>query len=447
MKEKVKKAKEKISKHNIKDFLCSLGKKIKPVVLMVLKILARIPYLCVAVIPFLNRFFPSDVVLWFWVPALVISLIIDLLLHRKHSKNPPKKKNWEESLDVFKGSTIIAFVVFLSAIIINYFDTAYNWWIAAAIIFFVAVPLSINGMFDFAKRIKQEKQGSSANFTKAKIQYILFYWLADVFYISVCTNWDIGKFVFGGIALLILLYSVASSFLSQKIKYKWMLIHDFVITIALTVYLIYIIPNASMQNVVLVLVSAIYGGFIALVGVAWTIKDGQQREAESKRLEKIPYLQVEIDKWITSERGELNVPGIWLNITSSNNENSISSGASIKITNIGLGMANNLQCRSDSATGSFKHSLPTALLRCDTSCSENMLFNAARPDNTSVNDSRLIFLFDDLLGNHYEQSLQITFEINVGYIKVISYKMDAPVFLGRENYSQSDSRSMAKEVK
>ena len=198
---------------------------------------------------------------------------------------------------------------------------------------------------------------------------------------------------------------------------------------------------------VLVLVSAIYGGFIALVGVAWTIKDGQQREAESKRLEKIPYFQVEIDKWITSERGELNVPGIWLNITPSNNENSISSGASIKITNIGLGMANNLQCRSDSATGSFKHSLPTALLRCDASCSENMLFNAARPDNTSVNDSRLIFLFDDLLGNHYEQSLQITFEINVGYIKVISYKMDAPVFIGRENYSQSDSRSMAKEVK
>mgnify|MGYP003372277637 CR=1 FL=1 len=28
MKEKAKKAKEKISKHNIKDFLCSLGKKL-----------------------------------------------------------------------------------------------------------------------------------------------------------------------------------------------------------------------------------------------------------------------------------------------------------------------------------------------------------------------------------------------------------------------------------
>ena len=96
MKEKVKKAKEKISKHNIKDFLCSLGKKIKPVVLMVLKILARIPYLCVAGIPFLNRFIPSDVVLWVWIPALVISLLIDLLLHKKHSKNPPEKKQWEK---------------------------------------------------------------------------------------------------------------------------------------------------------------------------------------------------------------------------------------------------------------------------------------------------------------------------------------------------------------
>lgn len=441
MKEKVKKAKEKTAKHNIKNVLCSVGTKIKPVLLLVLKVIARIPYLCVAVIPFLNRVIPSDVVLWAWIPALAVSLMIDLLLHRKHSKNPPKKKEWEESLDVFKGSTIIAFVVFLSAIIINYFDTAYNWWLAAAIIFFVTVPFSINAIFDLAKIIKQEKQGSSANFTKGKIQYILFYWIADAFYISLYTNWDIGKFVFGGIALLILLYSVASSFLSQKVKYKWMLIHDFVITIALTVFLIYIIPDTSMQNVVLVLVSAIYGGFIALVGVAWTIKDGQQREAESKRLEKIPYLQVEIDKWITSERGELNAPGIWLNITPSNNENSVSSGASIKITNIGLGMANNLQCISGATTGNVKHSLPTTLLRCDDSCSENMLLNAARQDSTTVNDSRLDFLFDDLLGNHYEQSLQMTFEITVGYIKVISYKMGAPFFIGRENYSQIDSRN------
>ncbi len=446
MKEKVKKAIDKISKHNIKDFLYSLGNKIKPVVLLILKILARIPYLCIVVIPFLNSFIPSTVVLWVWIPALVISLLIDLLLHRKHSKNPPEKKQWKKNLyDLTQGSSIIAFVVFLSAIIINYFDTAYNWWIAIAIILFVAIPFLINGMFDYAKRIKQEKQGYLVNFTKAKIKYVLFYWLADAFYISICMSWDIGKFVFGGIALLILLYSVASSFLSQKIKYKWMLIHDFVITIALTVYLIYIIPNASMQNIVLVLVSAVYGGFIALVGVAWTIKDGQQQESESKRLEKIPYLQVEIDKWITSERGKLSIPGIWLNITPSNNDNNVSSGASIKITNIGLGMANNLQCISDSIAGNKKHSLPTTLLRCDASCSENMLFSAARQDVTSVNNSRLDFLFDDLLGNHYEQSLQITFEINMGYIKVISYNMNAPVFLGRENNFQNDTHSMAKE--
>lgn len=107
---------------------------------------------------------------WVWIPALVISLLIDILLHKKHSKNPPDKKQWEKNLDDFtKGSSIVAFVVFLSAIIINYFDTAYNWWIAIAIILFVAIPFSINGMFDFAKRIKQEKQSSTVDFTKAKI--------------------------------------------------------------------------------------------------------------------------------------------------------------------------------------------------------------------------------------------------------------------------------------
>ena len=425
--------KETISK-TVKNGLHFISNIIKSVLLQVIKLLVRIPYLCVATIPFLNSFIPSAMVLWVWIPMLTLSLLLDLYLYKKHSKNPPIKTRWAKTFDdLTHGASVIAFAFLLSALIINYFDTAYDWSIAIAVVLFIVIPFSINGMFDFIKEIKCENQSYPVNFTKVKIQYILFYWLVDAFYISICMSWDIGKFMFGGIALLILLYSVASSFLSQKIKYKWLLIHDFAITMALTVYLIYIIPDESVKNAILVLTSAVYGGFIALVGVAWTIKDGQQREAESKRLEKMPYLQVEIGEWIASDRRELTLPGLWLTISPSTNNNIVSSGASIKITNIGLGMANNLQYRFNSSAVDSNYAFSTTLVRCDATFSENVIFTAGRPSSACTVDSILYFRFDDLLGNHYEQRLDIAFEINVGHISMLSYKMNAPVFLGRDN--------------
>ena len=53
-----------------------------------------------------------------------------------------------------------------------------------------------------------------------------------------------------------------------------------IIGVGLSVYLIYIIPNKDLQAIVIPIVSAVYGGLITLVGVAWTIKDTNDKRKE-----------------------------------------------------------------------------------------------------------------------------------------------------------------------
>ena len=134
--------KETISR-TVKNGLHFISNIIKSVLLLVLKLLVRIPYLCVATIPFLNSFIPSAMVLWVWIPMLTLALLLDLYLYKKHSKNPPIKTRWAKTFDdLTHGASVIAFAFLLSALIINYFDTAYESFIKKFCLrLFTDVPL------------------------------------------------------------------------------------------------------------------------------------------------------------------------------------------------------------------------------------------------------------------------------------------------------------------
>lgn len=118
------------------------------------------------------------------------------------------------------------------------------------------------------------------------IKYILFYWLVDAFYIAIFSHSLLCQFITGDLCMVIIFTNLSNLVISRKAVSKVAMLHDFVAEIAITIYLIYIIPNPSLQNIVLIIARALFGGLITLVGVAWTIKDGHRREAESNRLEK-----------------------------------------------------------------------------------------------------------------------------------------------------------------
>ena len=149
-----------------------------------------------------------------------------------------------------------------------------GYWISFALIF-ILIPVGMVHLKNWALKDKEltEKQKTYSN--EVIIKYTLFYWLCDMFYMSCFIKNLICQFTFGGLIMIIIMMSVSSSIATPKIKNsfdKWGILHDFIIGVGISIYLVYLIPNTILQTIVITIVSAIYGGLITLVGVAWTIR-------------------------------------------------------------------------------------------------------------------------------------------------------------------------------
>ena len=397
---------------------------LKIVKIIAFKIIPKIALISFSVIPFLFNVLSLKTAYFIWVPSLIVFVIDSVLLYIK-GKN---KSEEFKPHDVFvRGMSLVALYFFISAFITNYYEINYSWWWISAITTSVAVPITLCNLWKYAE-IKNAYMIEQKKTTRINlIKYILFYWLADAFYISIFSHSLLWQFITGGLCMVIIFTNLSNLVISRKVVSKVAMLHDFVAGIAITIYLIYIIPNSSLQNIVLIIASALYGGLITLVGVAWTIKDGHRREAESKRLEKIPYLEVEFGKWMLKEERGGDLPDLWLTITRSRNDSCSSLGTSLKIRNIGLGMATDLKCKWISGEIVDNKVLPITLLKCDDSYQLSVLTTAKLPDNeTYCIDSSLIFEYKDLLENQYDQELNITFEVHRNYTTIISYKINAP---------------------
>lgn len=133
------------------------------------------------------------------------------------------------------------------------------------------------------------------------IKFVLFYWLLDLFYMSFIIDSIPCKYIFGGLILIITLYNLTISFISNTTKdgvHRIGILQDFIVGVALTLYLIYTIPGKqilingvvtvdnSLRDIITTILAAIYGGLLSLVGVAWTIrKTDKDRKEDLQRLE------------------------------------------------------------------------------------------------------------------------------------------------------------------
>lgn len=159
----------------------------------------------------------------------------------------------------------------------------WQWLIFGLII--LMVPVGLYEIKNFvAKRINPtEEQNKIANQRFAIL--CLFYCLCDCFYMTFIINNLTWKFILGGLIMVIIFYNLSKAFINGDSQLKFGLIQDFIVGIALTIYLIYIIPNESLQQIIIPIVAAVYGGLLTLVGVAWTIRksDKDRKEEEIKK--------------------------------------------------------------------------------------------------------------------------------------------------------------------
>lgn len=147
---------------------------------------------------------------------------------------------------------------------------------------------------------------------------ILYLWLWNLFYMSMFTNNMVCKYIFGGLIMIIIFIDLANAMSYPRQRNwleKWLMVQDFIVGIVLTIYLIYIIPNADVKEIVIPVVAAVYGGLLTLVGVILTIKksDKDRKEDELKKARPIfaynmlklePKLDVTVQKVCISDSTE-----------------------------------------------------------------------------------------------------------------------------------------------
>ncbi|MBQ7536747.1 MAG: hypothetical protein IJT14_01340 [Rickettsiales bacterium] len=123
------------------------------------------------------------------------------------------------------------------------------------------------------------------------IKYILFYWICVLFYLMSFKHYLVGQFILGIIILAILFYNLCKA-LSNVRKKSGVeiagMIQDFIIGMVLSVYLIYLIPNKEVQNIVIPIVAAVYGGLLTLTGVYWTIRHTAYEKHKDELAKAVP---------------------------------------------------------------------------------------------------------------------------------------------------------------
>lgn len=159
----------------------------------------------------------------------------------------------------------------------------YKWLIFAVI--FLAVPFGVASLKVWSKKqlsfVPTAEQEKAADLKFGLLMF--FYWLCDLFYMSFIIDSLVLRFIFGGIIMLVIFFNLSKAFINAATPQpKWGLVQDFIVGVGMSIYLIYIIPDPDLQNVVIPIVSAVYGGLITLVGVAWTIRHGQEERKKDE---------------------------------------------------------------------------------------------------------------------------------------------------------------------
>lgn len=165
-----------------------------------------------------------------------------------------------------------------------------GYWLSFALIL-LFIPIGLDSFIVCCEKKNSFSDAQKKNARLNVAKYWLFYWLCDLFYMSCFIDNLACKYVFGLIILIVIFTNLSIAFSSPKAKNgfdRFGMIQDFLVGIGLTIYLIYIIPDSSLQTIVTAVVAAVYGGLITLVGVAWTIKKSDKDRKADEILKAKP---------------------------------------------------------------------------------------------------------------------------------------------------------------
>ena len=279
--------------------ICSFGKnKVLPTLLVVKNVVYKVFQFCLkimrllfllsvfsvfAVVPFLHNQMNHFLAQCLWYPACAIFLIVSI-------KGLKKDKTilWGDArldlVGIWGWYSLIP--LFLSIFVFNYYSIDYYWKWVIFVLIFVATPFFLFLLYyadsKVVDRTEDERRTGALNIFKQT----LLYWLYDLLYMSIFNDWTMLMYILGVTTVIVMFYNLTSVFLKGNKTIQFLLPFELLLGLGLSIYLIYTIPDPGLQEIVLTIAVSVLGGLLALVGVAWTIRDGNtKRQEEFQRLE------------------------------------------------------------------------------------------------------------------------------------------------------------------
>ncbi len=254
------------------------------------------------IIPFLYNCIDQVTAQWLWYPSCFILLSLLFIGSRKDI-------SFENQILDKIGSVGVLWVAPLipSIFVFNYYNIDHIWhWVIFSYFFFL-IPFSFYNLLAIGVSQNTESEEKKQVIALNMIKYTALYWLFDLFYMSIFNDWLIFKFVFGILAILLISFNLIDVFLHGIKSIRFFFTLELIFGLGLSGYLIFIIPNEKLQTIVLAIVSALMGGIFTLLGVAWTIKKGdddrkadlhqmEEDRKEEERKKLIPYIRISHDE-------------------------------------------------------------------------------------------------------------------------------------------------------
>lgn len=305
-------------KSQFKETMRATVEKVRPFLLFIkewglriLKLCGKISYvLCgmvsfsiIVILPFLHSYVPLQIAQSLWFPACALYLVfwaIGLRIEKFSFEDPREDfiANW---------GLFSAIPITLSVFVFSYYEIHYIWcWVIFTMIF-IATPVFLFNLYSLDLKVNDRSLSEKNRLAKDTLKSVLFLWIVDLFYMSIFNQWLKSTYFFGIIAVVFLFYNVTHAFLKGFKTLQFLLPFEFLLGVGATVYLIYIIPDESLQEIILSVVTSVLGGLLALVGVAWTIRSTNEvriadlqrldiERMEEERKKHIPYVRISYTK-------------------------------------------------------------------------------------------------------------------------------------------------------
>lgn len=316
-----------------------------------------------------------------------------------------------------------------------------NWiWIM-----FITIAIATPSIFIslFSPKLKQNANDEDAReiLVKNLLKNIILFWNYDLFFISICFDWKYGKYIFGIIAIIVILFDLTQAILGGFGSLKYILAIRFIFVVGISIYLIYIIDDIQLRNIILAISSAIYGGLLTLLGVAWTIKSGEEsriceikrihsERTEEDRVKNIPYIKTCISNSFDCSISANIYKGIDLENDADVAKLNKNVFYSVRILDFKVKNVSNNNIiikgiKIDERTYEFKH---CEIIEKGTICEIHTTDNWEIPLANSINEICLIV--EDMLGNEYEIKCLFSINYKSGFERVETETTDGKKYVG-----------------